>query len=114
MSGDVTRRTAALPTWAIATIAGGFGLLYAYVVWNAVTLLVAQATGPLGLNVMGWIVLGFAVLFPVIAFAVAFAVGWTRRALPFGLVMLAGLALVCVFWLSILAYAYAQGARLLG
>lgn len=116
MSADTspTGRRPVLPTWLIATISGVFGLFYAYVVWNAVTLLVYQASGVLGLNLVGWLVLGFAIAFPLIAFAVAFGVGWRRSAGPFALVMLAGLALVAVFWLNVLAYAYAYGASLLG
>ena len=105
------RRT---PTWIVATIAGGFGLLYAYVVWNALDLLVYQAAGMLGLNGLGWFVLLLAIAFPVIAFAVAFALGRRRRPGVFALVMLAGLALVAVFWLNVLAYAYAYGGSLLG
>jgi len=103
-----------LPTWLVATIAGGFGLLYAYTVWNAVSLLVYQASGVLGLNGLGWFVLLLAVVFPIAAFAVAFALGRRRRAGVFVLLMLAGLALVAVFWLNVLAYAYAYGGSLLG
>lgn len=107
-------RRAALPTWIIATISGLFGLLYAYVVWNAVTLLAYQASGVLGLNGLGWFVLLLAVVFPIVVFAVAFAIGWRRSAGVFALILLAGLALVAVFWLNVLAYAYAYGASLLG
>lgn len=108
------RRAPVLPVWAIATIAGIFGLFYAYVVWNAATLLAYQASGVLGINGLGWIVLAFAVLFPIIVFAVAFAIGWRRRALAFAVILLTGLALVAVFWMNILAYAYAYGGSLLG
>lgn len=107
------RRTA-LPTGVIATIAGVFGLLYAFVLWNAVSLLVYQASGLLGLNALGWFVLSFAVLFPALAFAIAFALGWRRPAGAFALILLTGLAVVAVFWLNILAYAYAYGGSLLG
>lgn len=111
---DKPARRSALPTWIVATVAGLFGLFYAYVVWNAVTLLVSQATGPLGLNLTGWLVLGFAILFPILVFAVAFAIGWKRRLGPLLLLMLTGLALVAVFWLNVVAYAYAYGASMLG
>lgn len=107
-------RASALPTAVIFTIAAVFGLFYAYVVWNAVTLLVAQATGPLGINGLGWFVLSLAIVFPIVVFAGGFAIAWRRRALPFFLVMLCGLAVVAVFWLNILAYAYSNGASLLG
>lgn len=114
MTGTAPAREAALPVPAIVAIAGGFGLFYAYAVWSAVTLLIAQATGPLGLNGLGWFVLLAAVLFPAAVFAAAFALGWRRRAGWFALVLLVGLALVAVFWLNVLGYAYAYGATLLG
>lgn len=106
--------TPALPTWLVATIAGGFGLFYAYAVWNAVAFLVSQATGPLGLNGGGWALLLTAVIFPIVAFALAFAIGWRRRAGAFALVMLSGLAIVAVFWMNVIAYAAVYGASLLG
>lgn len=108
-----TRRTA-LPTGVIATIAGAFGLLYAFVLWNAVSLLVYQASGLLGLNGLGWFVLSLAVVFPAFAFAISFALGWRRPAGAFALILLTGLAVVAVFWLNVLAYAYAYGGSLLG
>lgn len=98
-------RRAPLPVWLIATIAGGFGLFYAWGLWTAVSFLIQQASGVEGLTGYGWFVLVLPVVFPVLVFAGAFALGWRRRALPFALVMLAGLALVAVFWLDVLAYA---------
>jgi hypothetical protein len=100
--------------WVTAAVSGAFGLFYAYVVWNAVTLLVAQASGPLGLNGLGWAVLGFAVVFPIVAFALAFGIGYRRSVGAFSLVLLVGLAVVAVLWVNVLAYAYAYGAALLG
>ncbi|WP_248240183.1 bacitracin resistance protein [Microbacterium kunmingense] len=102
------------PVWVTVATSGAFGLFYAYVVWNAVTLLVAQASGPLGLNALGWAVLGFAIVFPILAFGVAFAVGYRRSLGSFALVMLVGLAVVAVLWVNVLAYAYTYGAQLLG
>ncbi|HWI29980.1 MAG TPA: bacitracin resistance protein [Microbacterium sp.] len=94
------RRT---PTWLVATIAGGFGLFYAYAVWNALSFLITFASaGPL--TGLGWFVLIFAVAFPVIAFAAAFALGFRRPAHHFLLIMLTGLSLVAVFWLNVIAY----------
>lgn len=113
-TSTVSEKRPALPVWLIATVSGGFGLFYAYVVWNAVTLLIYQATGPLGLNGVGWALLGAAVLFPIVVFAIVFAVGWRRRLGPLALLMFTGLALVAVFWLNVVAYAYAYGASLLG
>ncbi len=109
-----TRKRPALPVWIIATIAGIFGLFYAYALWNAVDFLIRQASGPLGLNGAGWGLLLAAVAFPAIAFAVAFALGWRRRALDLALVLLAGLAVVAVFWMNVVAYAAMNGASLLG
>lgn len=111
---SVPPRKTALPTWLVATIAGGFGLFYAYAVWNALAFLIDQANGPLGLNGAGWALLLAGVVFPIAAFAVAFALGSRRKAGPFALVLLAGLGLVAVFWLDIVAYAAVYGASLLG
>lgn len=94
-----------MPTWLIATIAGLFGLFYAYAVWGALDFLFLQAGGGLGLTALGWFVLLFAVVFPMLVFAAAFALGWRRRAWQFALILLAGLALAAVLWLNVLAYA---------
>lgn len=102
------------PTWLIATIAGGFGLFYAYAVWNALGNLVQAAQLPTGLNGLGWFVWIFAIVFPLAVFAAAFALGWRRRALHLLLVMLAGLALVAVFWLDVVAYTTLNTASLVG
>jgi hypothetical protein len=114
MSESTAARTRRAPVWAVATVAGLFGLLYAYFVWNAVTLLSFQAGGRLGLNGLGWFVLLFAAVFPIAVFAVAFGIGWRRRLLAFASILFLGLTLVGVFWLNILGYAFVQGASLLG
>lgn len=101
------RAMPALPVWLIATVSGLFALLYAFVVWTALGFLLQQAGGVQGLTGYGWFVLVLPVVFPLVAFAAAFAIGWRRRALPLILVLLTGLALVAVFWLNILAYAAA-------
>ncbi|WP_159498466.1 bacitracin resistance protein [Microbacterium sp. 18062] len=98
------RRTV-LPVWLVVTIAGAFGLFYAYAVWTALGFLGQQASGTEGLTGYGWFVLLLPVVFPLAVFGGAFALGWRRRALPFALVMLSGLTLVAVFWLDVLAYA---------
>ncbi|MFT4135227.1 bacitracin resistance protein [Microbacterium sp.] len=97
-----------------ATIAGAFGLFYAYAVWNAVGFLVSQAQGPFGLNGYGWFVLSFAVAFPILVFALAFAAGRRRRWWQFVLMLLAGLGLVAVFWLDVVGYSAVFGASMLG
>jgi hypothetical protein len=93
-----------IPTWLIVTIAGVFGLFYAFVVWSSVALLVLQVNGPLGLNGLGWFVYSLPIVFPLIAFGVAFAIGWRRKAGEFAIVMLAGLTLSAAFWLAIVGY----------
>ncbi|QAY61890.1 hypothetical protein ET475_14640 [Microbacterium protaetiae] len=103
-----------MPTWVVAVIAGGFGLFYAYAVWNAVAFLIAQATGPLGLNGAGWALLLFAAVFPIVVFAAALALGLRRTPLALALVMLCGLGLVAVFWLNVIAYSLVGGAGLVG
>ena len=103
-----------MPTWVLVAISVLFGLFYAYALWNALAFLIAQAGGPLGLNGYGWFVLLLAVVFPLIVFGVAFALGWRRRAWQFALVLFAGLCVVAVFWLNVVAYAAVYGAALLG
>lgn len=114
MAARRVERARTLPTWVVVVIAVVFGLFYAYAVWNAVDFLVAQASGPLGLNGYGWFVLLLAVLFPLLAFGVAFALGWRRSWWEFALVLLAGLGVVAVFWLNVVAYSAVYGASLLG
>lgn len=97
-------RTRHLPTWLVVTIAGIFGLFYAYVVWSSVALLILQVNGPLGLNGLGWFVHCLPIVFPLIAFGVAFAIGARLKAGEFALVLLAGLTLSAAFWLAIVGY----------
>ena len=109
-----TITTPRTPVWAVVTIAGALGLLYAYAVWNAIAFLVSQASGMLGLSPLGWGVLLFGCALPIVVFAAAFALGWKRPAPHFALVLLAGLGVVAVFWLDLLAYSAVAGASLLG
>lgn len=97
-------RTRLLPTWLIVTIAGLFGLFYAYVVWSAVALLIQQVNGPLGLNGLGWFVYILPIVFPLVAFGIAFAVGARRRAGELAIALLAGLTVSAAFWLAIVGY----------
>ncbi len=98
----------AAPRWLVVLILGLTGLLYAYALWNAVAFLIEHAGS--GLSGYGWFVLIFAILFPVIAFAVVFAIGNGRPALELLLVALAGLGVVAVFWLNVLAHYAASPA----
>ena len=54
------------------------------------------------------------VAFPLLVFAVSFRLGYHRAWWALALILLAGLALVAVFWLNIVAYAAVYGAQLLG
>lgn len=114
MSGSTTTRKRSMPTWLAATVAGAFGLFYAYAVWNAVAFLVQQASGSVGLNGLGWGLLLFAAAFPILVFAGGLALGLRRSAGEFALILLAGLGLVAVFWLNVVAYSLANGDRLVG
>jgi hypothetical protein len=98
-------RKPALPVWLIVTIAGVFALLYAYVVWTALSFLIRQASGTEGLSGYGWFVHILPVVFPIVVFGAGFAIGWRRGAGQFAMVLLTGLALVAAFWLNIFAYA---------
>ncbi|KDA05768.1 bacitracin resistance protein [Microbacterium sp. CH12i] len=82
-------------------IVGLAGLFYAYAVWNAVAYLITVAQ--LGLNAYGWFVMIFSVLFPILVFAIGYALGRGRRAGELTVVMIAGLALVAVFWMNVVA-----------
>jgi hypothetical protein len=104
------RRT---PTWLVATIAGAFGLFYAYAVWNALGNLIEAAQLPTGMNGLGWFVWIFAVAFPMVAFAIAFAFGYKRPAHQLLLALLTGLALVAVVWLDVVAYTTLYTASLI-
>ncbi len=99
------------PVWLVATIAGAFGLFYAYAVWNALGNLVEASR--LGLNALGWFLWIFATVFPILAFAAAFAIGFRRPAHHLALVLLTGLALTAVFWLNVVAYAATNTSSLL-
>ncbi len=93
-------------------ILGLAGLFYAYAVWNAVAYLVSVAQ--YGLNAYGWFVLLFSVLFPILIFAQAYALGRLRQAFEFALVLLAGLALVAVFWMNVVALSTLNFSSLTG
>lgn len=104
MDTQIEPRRGTLPTWVVVAISVLFGLFYTYAVWNAVDFLVSQANGQVALNGYGWFVLLSAVVFPLIAFGVAFAIGWRRAWWEFSLTLLTGLGVVAVFWLNIVAY----------
>ena len=102
------------PSWFPASVAGVFGLFYAYAIWTAVAFLWSQATGVEGLNGAGWGVLLFAVVFPIVVFVAGIVLARRRRTTHLAVVLLVGLGLVAVFWLNILSYAITSGDALIG
>lgn len=93
---------AASPRWLSGLVLGLAGLFYAYAIWNAVAHLITMAQ--VGLSGIGWATLLFGVVFPAIVFVFAYLIGRRRSAGELALVLLAGLGIVAVFWLSLLAY----------
>ncbi|WP_226533370.1 hypothetical protein [Microbacterium paraoxydans] len=89
------------PRWAVGLVIGLAGLFYAYAVWNAVAHLITMAQT--GLTAGGWATLLFGVAFPAIVFAFAYLIGRRRRVGELLLVFLAGLGVVAVFWMSLIA-----------
>lgn len=90
------------PRWLRYVVLGLAGLFYAYAVWNAVAHLIGFARS--GLTGIGWVTLLFGVVFPAMVFAFAAAIGRRRDVGELALVLLAGLGVVAVFWLSLLGY----------
>ncbi|KQR45321.1 hypothetical protein ASF87_13825 [Microbacterium sp. Leaf161] len=90
------------PRWLSAVVLGLAGLFYAYAIWNAVAHVISMAQN--GLTGIGWVTLLFGVVFPAIVFVFAYAIGRRRRAGELALVLLAGLGIVAVFWLSLIGY----------
>lgn len=78
------------------------GVLYSYALWNAVAFLVTHAAD--GLSPYGWFVLVFAVVFPLLVFGAVYAIGHARRIRELAMLALAGLGVVAVFWLNVLAH----------
>lgn len=96
------------PRWLSALVLGLAGLFYAYAIWNAVAHLITMAQ--VGLSGIGWVTLLFGVVFPAIVFVFAYLIGRRRSAGELALVLLAGLGIVAVFWLSLLAYSLTLAA----
>ena len=96
------------PTWLVATISGLVGLFYAYAVWNAIGNIIETigfyGEAGMSLTALGWAVWLFAALFPLLVWGAAFALAYRRAAHELLLVMVTGLALVAVFWLTVVAY----------
>lgn len=93
-------------------IIGLAGLFYAYAVWNAVSYLMTVA--PAGINAYGWFVLIFSILFPILVFVVAYAIGRRRSLGDLVVAMIAGLGLVAVFWMNVAALSLLTASFLTG
>ena len=98
---QTTETSAGSPRWIVGLVIGLAGLFYAYAVWNAVAHLITMAQG--GLTGTGWAALLFGVVFPAIVFAFAYAIGRRRKVGELALTFLAGLGIVAVFWMSLIA-----------
>lgn len=97
----VPKESTGSPRWIVGLVVGLAGLFYAYAVWNAVAHLITMAQT--GLTGGGWATLLFGVAFPAIVFAFAYAIGRRRGVGELALVFLAGLGVVAVFWMSLIA-----------
>ena len=105
--GSTTATRRRPPRWALLSITVFFGLFYAYDVWEAVGNLVglnlqAQALAT-QLSGFGWAVLIFAVLLPVLVYALAYWLGRNRAFGVQALTLLVGLCAVAVVSLDIAA-----------
>lgn len=95
------------PAWLTLTLAVVFGLLFAFDVWEAVGNLVGVTVVASGLettiNAVGWVVLLFGILLPILVFALGFVFGRRRNPLAQVLLYLAGLGTVAAVSLSLMA-----------
>lgn len=105
------------PTWAVATIAGLFGLFYAYAVWSGVSQLVQSvqfaSSLDITLTLFGWVLWSLTIVLPIALFAVALSIAKNRSLSRLAVLLLVGLSIVAVFWLDATAYASTNTAALL-
>lgn len=94
------------PRWLSVIIAVLFGLFFVYDMWEAIGNLVGLNLTATSLDTQlsgfGWTVLIFAVLMPLLVFAVAFWIGRRRSAGAQAVLYFAGLCLVAVLSIDIL------------
>lgn len=108
MSARETDRRRAAPAWITATIAGIFGLFYAYAVWAGLANLLAMnslATNVLGgsLQPTAWIALVLAMVLPVIIFVIAVVTGGRRAVWKLAVLLAVGLSIVGAYWINVQA-----------
>lgn len=94
------------PRWITIALAVLFGLFYVYDVWEAIGNLVGLTLTAQSLDTQlsgfGWTVLIFAVLMPLLVFAIAFVIGRRRSAGVQAVIFFVGLCLVAVLSIDIL------------
>jgi hypothetical protein len=90
--------------WPSVLIAAGFGILYAYVLWQAIEDLI-QLPGQFG-SVTPWWLLVLDIVVPLAAFVVAFLLGRRRSLGARALLFLVGLTVVAVSTVSSIAFFY--------
>ncbi|MEW1973556.1 hypothetical protein AB0301_00525 [Microbacterium profundi] len=100
MTEDVVAAKQPLGLWK-SVIVGLAGLFYAYAVWNALSYTFTVA--PAGINAYGWFVLIFSVLFPILVFVIVYVLARRRSTGQLAIALIAGLALVAVFWMNVAA-----------
>lgn len=100
MKGNAVSEAQPLGLWKNIVV-GLAGLFYAYAVWNALSYTFTVA--PAGINAYGWFVLIFSVLFPILVFVIVYVLARRRSAGELTIAMIAGLALVAVFWMNVAA-----------
>jgi hypothetical protein len=106
-AGTMTATRRQPPRWLLLAIALFFGLFYAYDVWEAVGNLVGLNLQAQSLDTqlsgVGWAVLIFAVVLPVLVYALAYWLGRNRAFGVQALTLLVGLCAVAVISLDIAA-----------
>lgn len=112
-SSPTARTTGSSPRWLTGLVLGIAGLFYAYAVWNAIDRLASMAS-PNGLTGTGWVTMLFGALFPALVFVFALGIGRRRTVGTLALVLLTGLGVVAVFWLSLLGYSLLNAELLVG
>ncbi len=93
--------------WTQIAVLGFAGLFYAYAIWNAIAYLLGFIGT--GLSGLGWFVLLFAVVLPILVFGLAWSIARRRNAGELALTLLAGLGLVAVFWMNVVWYSTVVG-----
>ena len=89
------------PRWLVWTVIALAGLFYAYAVWNAVAHLITMAQT--GLTGTGWATLLFGGVVPGGGVGCGWGGGGRGGGGEGALTFLAGLGIVAVFWMSLLA-----------